>query len=73
MNVSASQVVCFALEVMCDWTKAKELKHQMVRSSDSAPCLMWHPPPMHFLKCNVDAAVFEDISSVGICCCFPRC
>lgn len=64
--VSASQTTFDAMEVLCDWMRAKNLKHDSVEFSAAVTCNLWHKPPELFVKCNVDASTFHDTSQAGV-------
>ncbi|XVE62923.1 hypothetical protein DITRI_Ditri06bG0158100 [Diplodiscus trichospermus] len=57
-----------ALEVLCDWIRARNKdSHWSQPSHTAGPCLRWHKLPNSFLKCNSDAAIFNDTYSSGLC------
>lgn len=55
-----------ALEVLCDWLNAKNLKQKSVKSTAANLCNLWHRPPDSFVKCNIDVAVFRETNQAGV-------
>lgn len=65
-----SPVVAFslAMQTLHQWQQLNSV-HQTHQPSTSKNNTQWTPPPHNFLKCNLDAAIFNDnnLFGVGIC------
>ncbi|XP_057770854.1 uncharacterized protein LOC130990645 [Salvia miltiorrhiza] len=56
-----------AAEARIEWLLAREKRSvQHPSSSPAVTCGGWHPLPLEYVKCNVDATFFSDINAVGI-------
>lgn len=59
-------VIRRAKNVHTDWSKLEDLRNRL-ESTNSLVCdNLWHYPPVGFLKCNTDAAIFLSEAKAGI-------
>lgn len=67
INMSAFGIKANALNMLADWKKAHENQSTPAGSrGGQIACRKWEKPPVDWVKINVDAALFEDIGSIGL-------
>lgn len=72
INRRPGEAVFISASFLHEWRSARDNKlaaggmQRRVGAAGAAGCRAWHPPTVGKLKCNVDAAFFEDTNQTGI-------
>jgi ribonuclease HI len=52
-----------------DWTKARKTQQNISSNSPNVEDITWTKPPLNMIKCNVDAACYNELNRYGIAAC----
>lgn len=52
-----------------DWTKVRKMQQNISNNSSTVEDIKWTKPPLNMLKCNVDAACYNESNRYGIAAC----
>lgn len=67
VDESAGQVLARAVDVLSYWRIARRAVQR--GASPDQVLISWQPPPHGFMKCNIDAAIFDTSNHVGMGAC----
>ncbi|XP_073049166.1 uncharacterized protein [Primulina eburnea] len=66
-NLPASDTVYTAMNELYEWIAVKSRrKPDDGKSPNRTECVLWHPPPESFVKCNIDAAFPNGADVTGL-------
>ncbi|KAK2407645.1 Ribonuclease H superfamily protein [Trifolium repens] len=66
---TSDQVLARAQGVLQAWQQAQEVCNRSPSTRAQVQQVTWYPPPVNYVKCNIDAAIFspEKKTSMGAC------